>query len=280
MLVNLKLKLPNFDIIDVHIMVVPSTRIADIVDSIRQDPRFNYLEGSHLRFIHKYMELDAEACFVDCAISNGDTIELVVKMAEDLLVSREVEYRHFLRSSSPCDGETGVSVNVVINIVFGPSKRGLVVHIPSLLSFEALLPAVYHYGDMEAALGPHMARHKGLGPLWTRHVFHNRILLLELKSKNSAEDNEFRDHVEKVGYSWRGVNDGYFEGDVHSWQRYTTELPIECRVGSTTAGMGVDECSVTVQPHFRLKYGTYYAIYLGNNVPTGLVQFLFWIFLF
>jgi hypothetical protein len=42
--------------------------------------------------------------------------------------------------------------------------------------------------------------------------------------------------LDKVRYWWRGVNGGYAHGDRHSWQRYTLEPPVPCKVEMKKVG--------------------------------------------
>ena len=47
-----------------------------------------------------------------------------------------------------------------------------------------------------------------------------------LTHAKEEEDSDKSSALEACRYSWRGVNDGYVNGDNFSWQRYTQELPV------------------------------------------------------
>jgi len=65
-------------------------------------------------------------------------------------------------------------------------------------------------------------------------------------------------------YNWKGINAGYYGGDIHSWQRYTKKLPILCKVD-----VDPKKSLVTVIPSQRLQSDTQYAILLCNGVPVN-----------
>ena len=54
--------------------------------------------------------------------------------------------------------------------------------------------------------------------------------------------------LDRLRYWWRGVNEGYVHGDVHSWQRYTQDMPISCSVEVSRLG-GVCEDIEQGAPH-------------------------------
>ena len=83
--------------------------------------------------------------------------------------------------------------------------------------------------------------------------------------------------VEDIAYNIYGVNDGYEGGDIHSWQRYTSQLPVDCRLSSDfihTLHMP-EQSIITMQPLLPLKPGCCYAILLCHNavaMPADLLQ--------
>mmetsp|Transcript_2226 Transcript_2226/g.3460 ORF Transcript_2226/g.3460 Transcript_2226/m.3460 type:complete len:119 (-) Transcript_2226:419-775(-) len=59
-----------------------------------------------------------------------------------------------------------------------------------------------------------------------------KVLLLEAADNIHNSSSHTLLPQEDVTYNIYGVNDGYEGGDKHSWQRYTAELPVECRLSS------------------------------------------------
>lgn len=61
-----------------------------------------------------------------------------------------------------------------------------------------------------------------------------------MRAGGTGEGDEDRNQIDvkldRIRYWWRGVNDGYTQGDRHSWQRYTQSLPIPCSIEISKEG--------------------------------------------
>lgn len=74
-------------------------------------------------------------------------------------------------------------------------------------------------------------------------------------------DLDLEQHIDHVRYKWDGVNDYYYGGDPHSWQRYTKKIPIPVTIIS-------DGSSVVVSPRRPLQRDILYAIVLRHGIPA------------
>ena len=126
-------------------------------------------------------------------------------------------------------------------------------------------------GDMKQKLGNlRQAKSRGFKQ-WTTKKFQSRIHLLELTEKHHSVD-ILIEKLEGIRYSNHGINDGYSDGDEHSWQRYTSIEPTECRITlideyDIFSTLSDNESMITLKPYEPLKCNTTYLIYLGNSTP-------------
>lgn len=84
---------------------------------------------------------------------------------------------------------------------------------------------------------------------WIKNIYLNRVFLLEMSLNNYDNVNLKYNNITDAGidvdyinieniikgleysrYSCNGINMGYIGGDFHSWQRYTTHLPVDCKL--------------------------------------------------
>mmetsp|Transcript_2224 Transcript_2224/g.3457 ORF Transcript_2224/g.3457 Transcript_2224/m.3457 type:complete len:294 (-) Transcript_2224:419-1300(-) len=176
-------------------------------------------------------------------IRDDDTVLIIViKMIQDE-VSKYFNfmYEDFIRAISPVNGATDVSIDTSIEISVGVNLFQYILYIPSLLDDSATRDdsrqliakpsgnmLQYYNGNLEEA---------------SKHGFRQwledsdcpdlpKVLLLEAADNIHNSSSHTLLPQEDVTYNIYGVNDGYEGGDKHSWQRYTAELPVECRLSS------------------------------------------------
>lgn len=266
---NLKLtvRLPTSDILAIEVIAVESTRVRDILLSIRAAENPICLSGCserHLRFVYKGKIMDNNSSIMSHGLVSGSNIDIVIRMTENTTIPEDVEYSSFVQSVSPPDGVLNAPVTTSIEIVFTPARSGLCIYTPALIDFENLPSTEHNAGDMVSNLGSTTeAYKKGYRNPWTEYQFNNRIILLEITAKDDIHP---RIWLERVRYNWQGVNNGYIGGDRYSWQRYTTSLPVDCIIYESRELDGGS--TITMKPFNDLKRDQYYAICLSNGVPT------------
>ncbi|XP_063971506.1 uncharacterized protein LOC129254415 [Lytechinus pictus] len=109
---------------------------------------------------------------------------------------------------------------------------------------------------------------KGLR-IWTLAEVSSGVLLVELDPQFVPSDNNkttVQKRIEKVRYHRDKVNGSYYGGDVHSWQRYTRQLPLACQVT-----IDRDAHALCIQSNSSLQSWKRYSIVLRHreNHRTG-----------
>nr|XP_054748853.1 uncharacterized protein LOC129254415 [Lytechinus pictus] len=99
--------------------------------------------------------------------------------------------------------------------------------------------------------------------IWTLAEVSSGVLLVELDPQFVPSDNNkttVQKRIEKVRYHRDKVNGSYYGGDVHSWQRYTRQLPQACQVT-----IDRDAHALCIQSNSSLQSGKWYAIVLRHR---------------
>ena len=167
-----------------------------------------------------------------------------------------------------------VDVSTPIKITLQSNISNLSLYVPALVDNEALSLNKSN-GDMASNLGLAEAKKRGFVK-WTNEIYRQRILLLEVTDAVISSD-IIETELDKRKYDTNGINKGYIDGDVHSWQRYTSSLPIECSYNvednDIFATIHSDAAvTITMKPYGPLKHNQYYIVLFQNNtpiVPTG-----------
>jgi hypothetical protein len=200
--------------------------------------------------------------------------------------------------SVPEDGCIEVPCNVNPRVIFKRNIfNGQVLNVNAMVNTENS-SVLQSYGDMENLLGnKYVALRRGFIKWMDGMDVASKIILVEVDSF----DTEYL--VRR--YHWEKVNGGYYLGDKHSWQRYTSKPPIECKYviekvvvlegedreriraeaseefesggGSADSDGGVFKqfgedpadflSSVTLVPFSYLLPNTYYGVLLLNGTP-------------
>uniref|UniRef100_A0A7S4J4P8 Uncharacterized protein n=1 Tax=Prymnesium polylepis TaxID=72548 RepID=A0A7S4J4P8_9EUKA len=105
----------------------------------------------------------------------------------------------------------------------------------------------------------------GPGRQWTSRRFQQRIMIVKLDPKlipvtgcpsSPSFQAAMTELIDAVRYDRDTTNQSYYGGDVHSWQRYTLELPLSARLQLTTANTFEFELGQPLHP------GSWYAVAL------------------
>ena len=106
---------------------------------------------------------------------------------------------------------------------------------------------------------------------WTEQKYPQRLMLLKLRDEFVEPQTKQlrREHLETVKYNRDGINASYYGGDSRSWQRYTSDLPLE---GDITVH---EDCVVEFTPSSALAPFAWYTIVLlhGNHESSSRVPF-------
>ena len=216
------------------------------------------LHADRMRLVHRNKELPDSKLVSDYSFSSSEPtpIEVVVKMGSISVLDqpRLFEYREFVRQIFPQNGATQVPVDTVIHVQFGASLSGYCCSLAFLRNSSSWVSPDPHFGDMLAHFGNDAALAKERGFVqWTPGRYPQRVLLLQVDAPVAAKlfppprkrvkGSPARHHggkerpdagsgisttfLDSRRYWHRGVNEGYWGGDFHSWQRYTAHAPVE-----------------------------------------------------
>jgi len=196
-------------------------------------------------------------------VMSGDRIDIIQKMGT--VNEADLLYKQFLVRSFPESMARDVSRTVTMSIQFVENAVGNLIYLPSYtLPHDA--PVI---NQMQMDLGEDEAKLRGFTK-WTDKVLPSKVHLLELDM--SAPGPTVRDKFEGKRFNYKKANKGYLGVDVHSWQRYTTQMPVPCNVVvNTDATIPTD---MTVTPQQPLKPDTWYALLLQNGVQLTPSNFL------
>jgi hypothetical protein len=223
----------------------------------------------------------------------GDDVDVIIESRSIdswRCTGNMVAYSDFIDSTYPESNALDIPVDCTIKLNLCPTHGDkLTLFSPALLDYTRLHSS--HLGNMVKTLGGIKEAQRRGFVCWTQDIYPQRVYLLELEQQ-TTDGFGFNDYnrLERMRYSVSGeLNRDYNGGDFHSWQRYTKKTPIDCALtmnpseatdGSKTSSAGIDDCdgpisylpfslysTISMHPNEKLKYNTYYAILLQNNVP-------------
>jgi hypothetical protein len=102
---------------------------------------------------------------------------------------------------------------------------------------------------------------------WTNYMVNDSILLLDLGTDSPELANR---RLEGIRYKWDGVNSMYWNGDPHSWQRYTKKIPLAIDITLTETTGTEPPRQLRISPKISLTAGGCYAIVLLHDIPIHL----------
>jgi hypothetical protein len=200
-------------------------------------------------------ELIPDYPLAKCGVTNGAVIEVVMRHGE--VINRSVcgaLYEEYIEDTIPENGEEDVPILTHPFIKFKPNSRGGRIFVSALENVDSGFRTTLD--DMSACLGDELAA--ALHHVkWTSRDFCCRAFLLELSPDVTEVSFKYR------RYSSLDNNRGYEGGDAHSWQRYTSSLPVDATVVASN-----ESYSLRIIPKQLLKPNTRYGVLLANNVPT------------
>lgn len=266
---NFFIRLPNSDIFPLSLKIGPEMQSIELKKLLEASlTKFGHspLYADRMRLIYQNKEMPDDKNLSEFPFgrsSSPDIIEVVVKMTGPAR-TKHFEYREFVRSISPEDGQTLVPLNTAIAIQFASNHAGYSLSLSCLRDSPHCASMEPKFGDMLALLGgdPAVARERGFAQ-WTKERYSQRVLLLQIDpsaalkmfpqprhaSRSSPKKSEQKLHEKKERpttyldskrYWVDGVNEGYCGGDVHSWQRYTTTHPVDVSISETSWNLATE----------------------------------------
>jgi hypothetical protein len=187
-------------------------------------------------------------------IGPGSYLEILENF-EPIFHPTELSYDSFIAVSTPLNGEENISIDKQPTIYFRENNHGLAIYLPCLINRDALRSDTS--GDMVEMLGSvDEAKRRGFVQ-WTDKMYNQFIFLLEVTNPKLEK------MIDEVRYNYGGINEGYDQGDRHSWQRYTEKLPIDCFVHLDEL-----ENKIRLVPELRLTPGGTYCLLFQHGIPT------------
>lgn len=259
--IAVRFRLPNAEIMTLDISGLESLYIRDLKQKLSQEgcP----IPASKMKLVFKHRGIEDRELIGDVCLQDGDLVFIVLSTTH-----REAyypKYDDFILITNPKHLAVNVPVDAVITVSLKMSSMNQAIYTNALMS-DCPVRSL-RSGNMVANLlnDTTMAEDRGYRQ-WTKaEVAHSQVLLLQV-----ADDLDLR--LNDLRYDVSGINAGYDGGDMHSWQRYTKSMPIECTVLVSHFNDAWPH-SIRVQPADPLAYNTQYALLLANNVPVVSATF-------
>lgn len=252
----IKCKLPTMEIIKVNIHEIDMIFVKDLKRFLYQ--KHSMLHPLRLKLIYNHQVLQDMTAMSELNLQENDMIEIILKTinVEPIFFT----YNEFITSHYPSHLSINIPIDSKFHISFKHNLSHHQINFPSFLDYQHTLQTIYS-GNMESttSLSPGMNQSMGFVK-WVNHRYSQKIFLLIV--------DEFLDtKLDRIRYDVHGVNVGYCEGDYHSWQRYTRQMPIECEITIPSMESPLPHI-IEIKPCRSLLYDTPYALVLQNNIPT------------
>jgi len=246
---------------------------------------YTVVEMAEDSLLHQYNLSEQDVVDVICRMQPINALhgELVPNSNKTSFINYEnLTFTQYLKEVTVVYDNNHVDINQAINvdvstpikIVLKSNIANLSLYVPALLDNEVLSLDASN-GDMANNLGLTEAKKRGF-VRWTNETYRQRILLLEVTDAVISSD-IIEEELNKRKYDTNGLNNGYIDGDMHSWQRYSSSLPVESSYNiednDIFATIHSDAAvTITMKPYGPLKHNHYYVLLFQNNapiVPTG-----------
>jgi len=217
------------------------------------------------RLIYAGRELDDDTKTVaECGIMKETTLTMHL-MQRLFHGPKNCKWKPFIKSTSIARFSTNHSLRPQLQIWFRSEVDG------KSINLDLLSDMGVRFGNMANQWHACIAFAKNMVAVdvnqsyfWCRTGNGQRVKVLKLRREFSQLDPaNMLIALDKERYDVDGINAGYFGGDVRSWQRYTTDTPIDGRI--TTSDL---TNSIAFQPRWRLEPDTWYALVLLHNNHT------------
>ena len=272
---KIKLVSPCYDEFNIDFRVYTQiTTVRDLMQHI-YEKKLSTSRPHEMKFLYKQIVMEQRRLLSSYNFNvSGDRISIVKILTPQLMPDKGISatlYSEFLRFSYPIQNSVDFPIGGEIVLKFGPSSlRRIELFVPSLVD-KSILQTSFG-GDMVKNLGGLKEAKKRGYVAWTDEIFIQRAYLLEIPSIRKRSETADHLRFERIRYSSSGtLNMGYRDGDMHSWQRYTTQIPVLASLLHTEEFDPITGNTISIlrmRPMGGLKYNTCYAILLSNNVPT------------
>lgn len=239
---TIPVKLPDATLFDVDLSGISYILVKDL-------KLLMYQQGipvlpDRMKLIHQNRPLgDVEAVF-DLKCSESEPLHLVVRIIDGLQLL--LSYDEFIAASHPKHSAINVPVASSISIVFKANQMGHMVYTPTLAHHEELRTLVPEKPLANAS----------------ELSVSERVVLVQVDENLELRLDEIRYQMDSYGSLC---------GDPNSWQRYTSHSPIGCEISITPFYEPLPH-ELTLKPLKPLRFNTFYAVVLLNNVPTVPAQ--------
>ena len=296
-------------LLQVPILILPSTRVAQLLATLHTmitcsyHSKYRHKQQLKLLLVRRsadtemqreytVVEMTEDSLLQQYNLTEQDIVDVIYKMQPinalhgELLpnsnktsfISYEnLTFHQYLKEVTVISNNNFVDINQAINVdvstpikvVLKSNLSNLSLYVPGIVDNEALSLEKSN-GDMARNLGLAEAKKRGYVK-WTNEEYRQRILLLEVTDAVISSD-IIETELNSRKYDVNGLNNGYIDGDIHSWQRYTSSLPVECSYNiednDIFATIHSDAAvTITMKPYGPLKHNQYYIILFQNNTP-------------
>lgn len=276
----LRFQLPSYELYDLDATGLSGLFVKDIKRRLQQVAALHVLPA-RMKFVYNGRALKDQEIIGDIGFSTGDIIQVIIRVVEQEAIYSG--YDEFIESSYPKHLAINVSIHVHIRIALKANSFGHILYTPALMDYKLLytMSSGFHRDELLTTntgnlIPPPHANRLEHRPYRTTHRwidihFTRRVFLLKVEDNLDLTIDQMRYNlldITKRGYT-TALNG---EGDLHSWQRYTKEMPIDCDLSVSPHEERLPH-SITLHPLQPLEHNTTYAILLCNHVPTVPVHY-------
>jgi hypothetical protein len=205
---------------------------------------------------------DLKHSLAHMGVLDGDHLDVIQHMGVDN--KADLMFKQFFARSEPEELENGNAsfpTDVEFTLHFVHNSVENYIYLPDLLQPHP----IHHIEEgLENVFGEEKAITMGFKK-WSADIQSHKVFVLELRKEGVVHNGSYEfSHLEKVRFNYEGINNLWVGVDVHSWQRYTSEVPIDCYLELGGDSFLLPD-QIKIVPREPLKPNTWYAVLVQNG---------------
>ena len=237
----------------------------DSIELVKQ--RIEYKEGiptKQQKLIFSCKQLDNWQTLSDYNIQNKATVNLALQLGGPNTL--DIFHKYFIQSTSISPLEKNISTkNPIFFVTFKENVNRKKINLNFYKNFTLVKGNYGLKNATEKDFQGHWTNYfnnesdkEKVG--WCDKNYTERVMILKLSSEFSymSDEKEILNELNRVCYNMNGINKSYYGGDLNSWQRYTTELPININID-------VDNNNLIVEVNEELEKNSWYVFALLHS---------------
>jgi ubiquitin-large subunit ribosomal protein L40e len=196
------------------------------------------LSADRQRLIFAGKPLNDHLRLCDYNIGRENVLFLVLRLAGP---RREyILHEYYIKQTSIRPLERNVSRNPKLIVTFRANGDGAKLNLNFYKNYKSIIlhgnPEDYFENKWDSCfMSSSSSSYETEKIGWCKNNYNERVMILELSNEfTQIEESEsaaaMYDHLNQIKYHINGVNRSYYGGDLRSWQRYTTSLPVSLNI--------------------------------------------------